>query len=109
VLAGRPGGEPVRLTAGGPVLGVCPGADFEEGRARLDPGGLLAVFSDGLTEARDRGGGCSGRSGCWRRCGRGAGPAALPLGRLLREVEGFCGGRGPADDVSVILLRRRPR
>jgi sigma-B regulation protein RsbU (phosphoserine phosphatase) len=107
VLGGSAGGGPVRLTAGGPILGVCPRADFEEGRARLGPDSLLAVFSDGLTEAMDPGGRTFRQERVLKALRAGpAGPAALALGRLLREVEVFCGPRGPADDVSVILLRR---
>jgi sigma-B regulation protein RsbU (phosphoserine phosphatase) len=107
VLAGTAGVDPVRLTAGGPMLGVCAGAEFQEGRARLEPDSLLAVFSDGLTEAMGPEGTIFRQDRVLKalRAGRG-GPAALALAGLLREVEGFCGQRGPADDVSVILLRR---
>jgi sigma-B regulation protein RsbU (phosphoserine phosphatase) len=108
LLAAPCDAEPVRLTAGGPVLGVHAGLDFEEGQAHLGPGSLLAVFSDGLPEARDP----EERMFRQERVLKAlraspAGPVSLTLRRLLREVKVFCGERGLADDVSVILLRRR--
>lgn len=41
--------EPLPPT--GPILGGFAGADFAEESVRLDPGDVLAVFTDGLTEA----------------------------------------------------------
>lgn len=39
-----------RLKAGGTVLGIFPGAEFEEATVRLDPGDVVFAFTDGLTE-----------------------------------------------------------
>lgn len=39
-----------RLKAGGTVLGIFPGAEFEEATLRLDPGDVVFAFTDGLTE-----------------------------------------------------------
>jgi sigma-B regulation protein RsbU (phosphoserine phosphatase) len=100
-------GEPVRLTSTGPVLGVHAGADFVEGRADLRPDCLLAVFSDGLPEARSPDDRMFRQERVLKALqGTPAGPASRALKRLLREVHVFCGARGPADDLSVILLRR---
>jgi serine phosphatase RsbU (regulator of sigma subunit) len=108
VLAGSPAAEPMPLTGDGPVLGVFPGADFPEEQASLRPGSLLALFSDGLTEAMDG----QGRMFHQRRVVEALrsgqeGPTARTLERLLRAVDVFRGRREPADDVSVILLRRQ--
>jgi sigma-B regulation protein RsbU (phosphoserine phosphatase) len=56
LVASPPAGEVRRCTEGGTILGVCPGADFDVGQAELEPGSLLALFSDGITEASDRDG-----------------------------------------------------
>ena len=37
--------------AGGPPLGMFPGTDFEVGRIVLQPGDVMALYSDGITEA----------------------------------------------------------
>lgn len=52
LLSGR-GAWLARLGPGGTLLGLFPEADYEMGEARIEPAGLLAVFSDGLTEARN--------------------------------------------------------
>ncbi|GAB3162105.1 hypothetical protein GCM10027059_14010 [Myceligenerans halotolerans] len=40
----------------GPALGMMPNSVFRLGRARLDPGDLLFLYTDGVTEARDASG-----------------------------------------------------
>lgn len=52
----RDGSEPMRLAAGGPVLGVFPGARYVQGTLPVAPGDRLALFTDGLTEVTDRAG-----------------------------------------------------
>jgi sigma-B regulation protein RsbU (phosphoserine phosphatase) len=107
VLAG-PGADGIRpLTEGGTVLGGLPGADFEEGRALLKPGSLLALFSDGITEATDP----TGRMFHERRLVEllervREERAARTLVRLLEGLEHFTEGKESADDISLILLRR---
>jgi phosphoserine phosphatase RsbU/P len=49
----RRDGEVVRLTEGGPVLGLIPDFVYEVDEVELKPGDRLALFTDGLTEARD--------------------------------------------------------
>jgi serine phosphatase RsbU (regulator of sigma subunit) len=40
-----------RLTNGGLILGAFEGAVFQQETMQLDPGDVLVLFSDGLTEA----------------------------------------------------------
>jgi sigma-B regulation protein RsbU (phosphoserine phosphatase) len=42
------------LANGGPVLGPTPDATYTRGFAKLDPGDLLCLYSDGIVEAHDR-------------------------------------------------------
>jgi sigma-B regulation protein RsbU (phosphoserine phosphatase) len=49
----RRDGEVIRLTEGGPVLGLIPDYVYEVDEVELEPGDRLALFTDGLTEARD--------------------------------------------------------
>jgi sigma-B regulation protein RsbU (phosphoserine phosphatase) len=41
------------LTAGGTVIGMLPGADYEEAAVDLCPGDVLLAFTDGVTEAHN--------------------------------------------------------
>jgi sigma-B regulation protein RsbU (phosphoserine phosphatase) len=47
----RAAGEVVRLAPTGPMIGLLPGACYHEGRAHLDGGDVLLIFTDGLVEA----------------------------------------------------------
>ena len=42
------------LKNGGPVLGPTPDATYTRGFAKLDPGDLLCLYSDGIVEAHDK-------------------------------------------------------
>ena len=49
----RPGGAIERVEGGrGPLVGVLPAARFTEGQMRLEPGELLLIHTDGVTEVR---------------------------------------------------------
>ena len=50
-LIGRIDGSVQQLASGGFPLGIMPGADFEVGETHLDPGEVLVVYSDGVSEA----------------------------------------------------------
>jgi sigma-B regulation protein RsbU (phosphoserine phosphatase) len=52
ILAGRSGLK--MLKEGGIPLGILPAYDFETGEVPLNPGDLLVLFSDGITEAGAR-------------------------------------------------------
>lgn len=52
----RRSGEVTRLGAGGPVLGVFAHSDYSPASVALEPCDRLVLFTDGLTEARNRGG-----------------------------------------------------
>ena len=41
------------LAGGGIILGITPMAAYQESQASLDPGDVLVLFSDGVTEASD--------------------------------------------------------
>ncbi len=107
VLAGPDGDRPMRLTAGGPVLGILPEAEFEERETGLQPGSVLAVVSDGITEAMDAAGKMFHERRVEEALRNGWGkPAPQAQAHLLRAVEQFAAGAEQADDISVILLRR---
>jgi phosphoserine phosphatase RsbU/P len=45
------GGEPIRLDAGGPVVGMLPECSYLQGQVVLSPGNVLVAFTDGVSEA----------------------------------------------------------
>ena len=98
------------LEAGGPVLGLLPGATYEFDSITLAPGDLVVICSDGVTEARNAAGDEFGRerlieamSGC-----HGGKPAAV-LERLFEAVRLFSQGTAQGDDITGLVLRYRGR
>jgi sigma-B regulation protein RsbU (phosphoserine phosphatase) len=103
-----PSGRAQEWSEGGIVLGVLPEAPYRVGQAHVPVGGLLALFSDGLTDAA----GLRGQPFHARRVGKvlrraRPGPARTALARLLEAVDAFAAGTEQADDVSVLLVRRQ--
>jgi sigma-B regulation protein RsbU (phosphoserine phosphatase) len=102
--------RPLKLAAGGTVLGVMPDAEFAEGEVCLCPGGLLTVFSDGVTEAMNADGQMfrEARLVGHTRAIWGSKPEQV-LSHLLDAVEGFTGRKEQADDVTLVVIRRPER
>jgi hypothetical protein len=48
--------EVQKLETGGPVMGLLPGANFQQGEQYVAPGDLLIAFSDGVVEATNKAG-----------------------------------------------------
>ncbi len=52
----RANGEVARLAPTGPMVGLLPGVSFSEGRAHMDLGDVLVIFTDGVVEAENAAG-----------------------------------------------------
>lgn len=105
----RANGDVEWLAAGGLILGILPEAPFESGSVDLRPGDLIVLYTDGVTE------GANATAEQWGeerlvesvRRRRADSCAAIAAG-LVREVRAFEGETGPADDITVLVARRRP-
>ncbi len=49
----RPGSEPIQLTEGGMVIGLFEDSQYERGHVKFQPGDILILCTDGITEAMD--------------------------------------------------------
>ena len=49
----RPGSDPLQLTEGGMVIGLFENVEFERGHVKFQPGDILLLCTDGITEAMD--------------------------------------------------------
>ncbi len=96
------------LTEGGTLIGMFDGAAYVEGQALVAPGSLLVLYSDGVTEARDRAGEFYGDERLTReiRASRSHG-ATDALGLILASVDRFADGAEQADDLSIVVALRR--
>jgi len=95
------------LAQSGVLLGVTPGARYDDSSVELDAGDIVVLYSDGLTEAR-RGQDEFGLEGLQRVLEAHARQGAAEILRaLLAEVQAFADG--PLDDVTVVVLKQLTR
>jgi serine phosphatase RsbU (regulator of sigma subunit)/pSer/pThr/pTyr-binding forkhead associated (FHA) protein len=96
------------LETGGPVLGLLPNATYDIGCVELEPGDLIVVCSDGLTEMRNRSGDEFGRERLMAaaRPLHGGRPESV-LEHLLVTLRTFADGEAPFDDITILVLRYR--
>jgi sigma-B regulation protein RsbU (phosphoserine phosphatase) len=104
----RPGqpGE-LELTVGGTVIGPLPEAQFRRGFARVHPGEVLLMLTDGILERRDRAGEFFGldRVRAIVREGQGR-PAQAILDRLFEAALAWGEGRPWEDDATIVVVKR---
>jgi sigma-B regulation protein RsbU (phosphoserine phosphatase) len=93
-----------RLGRGGPLLGVFAQARFEQEETQLEDGDRLVLFTDGITEARDRAGCEFGEDQLAARAAAVRGSNARELqGELVSEIRAFSQGSF-SDDATLIVM-----
>ena len=92
---------------GGPALGRCPGADFPNFSTHMNPGDLLALYTDGVTEAAGPDQQHYGEQRLLETLAATAGqdPGAI-VEALKVSLANFVLEAEPSDDVTLLLLRR---
>lgn len=96
------------MTSGVP-LGTLANASYENRRVRLEPGDAVLLMSDGLPEMLGEDGepiGYAAVAERWREVGQR--PAAEAVMEFERWVEELSPQGVPADDVTFVVIRRRP-
>jgi sigma-B regulation protein RsbU (phosphoserine phosphatase) len=98
-----------RLETGGPVLGLLAGSSYEEGRVSVQEGDVLALYSDGLTEANNLQGEEFGEERLLRTLqALYHGSAAEVCSHVLTEMKSFTGTQPPRDDLTLLIFRLVP-
>jgi serine phosphatase RsbU (regulator of sigma subunit) len=96
-----------RLSDGGIALGMFERSTYTAGRAQLNYDDLLAVYSDGITEAENAAGSPFDESGLERVLRlHGADSISVIGPAVVHAVEQHVGDTRFADDLTVLLLRR---
>jgi phosphoserine phosphatase RsbU/P len=102
----RHGGSEERLMAGGPVIGLLEDVSLETGEVSLEPSDVIAVVTDGVTEALSPGGEEFGDERVRRVLARSADMGATSaLSALVTEVDAWTGAAGCTDDLTALILR----
>lgn len=95
----------LRLTIGGPVLGLLPDAEFQLGSVRLEPGDVLVLYSDGIVEATnslDEEFGEHRVVDIVKKCRKNT--AEEIRDQILSSVEVFTGRIVPEDDRTLFVI-----
>lgn len=110
VLISRcPSGEVEEIMSSGVPLGTLAVASYEGHRVRLEPGDAALLMSDGLPEMLDASGepvGYPAIAERWLEVGQS--PAREAVAEFERWVEELSPQGVPADDVTFVVVRRRP-
>ncbi len=102
----RASGHIEKLEGGGPVLGILPAMTYQRQQCCMEPGDMVVLYSDGVTEAANPAGeefeerlpelAVSVRD-----------RSAAEVVRAVHEaVRDWIAGQPPADDVTVVVARR---
>ena len=100
-------GEVRKLDSTGFCLGMFADVAFEARQHRLDPGDLLCLYTDGITESRDAAKREFGEEGLVRVLHEAADePAERIVERVFEEAASFSGEPDPSDDETVVVVKR---
>jgi phosphoserine phosphatase RsbU/P len=101
------GGFELLEGAGGMILGILPLSKYEEATVTLDPGDILVLFSDGVTEEVDPNDQQFGEERLANMVAQLRDrPAAEIVQEVHRAVHAFTQGAAAADDITVVIARR---
>jgi sigma-B regulation protein RsbU (phosphoserine phosphatase) len=99
--------RPERLEEGGLMLGAFEGAEFVEASCRIEPGDLLVVYSDGITEAMNGDNEEFGEEGLVEVVNRERERSAEDvLDAIVKAALDFTGDRLQGDDMTLMVLKR---
>jgi phosphoserine phosphatase RsbU/P len=103
----RASGEVESLNGGGPVLGIVPFAPYKQERTRLDPGDLLVIYSDGVTEANNISEEEFGEERLVEVLRRNrTKPAGAIVNAIMEALGKFTMGAPQGDDITLVVARR---
>ncbi len=102
----RPDGRVTPLREGGLVLGLFPETPYSETTIEVAPGDLLALFTDGVTEAQNEFDEFWGEDRLIRLLRtHPAKSCRRLLTEILDDVRNFSGDQGQTDDITLLLAR----
>jgi sigma-B regulation protein RsbU (phosphoserine phosphatase) len=103
----KQGAEPSRLKAKGLILGYMEDLSYGEGLITFEPGEVLLIYSDGVTEAINAGEEEFGEERLSEVLlqNRGSGSERL-LDEIISAVRDHTGTTAQADDITVVVIKR---
>lgn len=103
----RTDGTVEELTVGGPVLGILKSMAFSSAKVKFNPGDVLVMFSDGVTEAQNAQSDEFGEERLLEVLKASRGGTADEIMKAVYEAtERFMGDAPAVDDITVVVARR---
>ena len=100
------GNEPSRLLEGGIPVGMFAGASYQEQEVQLAPGSLLAIYTDGITEALNPRQEEFGEQRLVKLCQTHASaPAREFVNRIVVELQDWASHGEQFDDMTLVVLK----
>ena len=97
-----------QLASGGLPLGIKPDAEYREGRTQLQPGDVLVIYSDGVTEAVSPTGEEFGATRLYEVVARNVNSSAAGIrDRIESSLTKFAQGTSAADDITLVIVKRQ--
>lgn len=109
-LVARADGSPIEcLPQAGPLIGAFPTLDIPEVATDLAPGDVVLFYTDGVTDARDPTGERFEENRLFAAVESARGGTAQDVvDAVAAAVDRFQGATEPADDVTIVAIRRAP-
>ncbi|HZN10357.1 MAG TPA: SpoIIE family protein phosphatase [Blastocatellia bacterium] len=103
----RASGEVTRLDVGGFPVGITPDGEYREGWVQIEPGDVLVIYSDGVTESLDEAGEEFGEARLIEVVQKHRGRTAAGLrDRIDEALTRFVGKAKTVDDLTLVILKR---
>jgi phosphoserine phosphatase RsbU/P len=100
------GGKVKTLEEGGTVLGILKKAEYQEAIVRLEPGSILLLYTDGITEAFNNQDEMFGEEKLLKLLQDNRSLSAQMLSdKIVDEVLRFCGAIPQADDITLVVMK----
>src|SRR5262249_55186117 len=99
-------GEVVKLRVEGVPLGLLEGSDYEETKFQTEPGDVIVLYSDGITDQLNRNGDDYGRSRLAKAL-RGICdlPPAAITEKIFEDLDKFSAGLAKFDDQTLLVIK----
>lgn len=99
-------GKCATINADGMLLGVLDNAEFEERRIKINPGDILVLYTDGVTEAANRNHEQFGEARLRRIIKKNHALSGQQiLDEILRQVYNHSAGMTQRDDITMIVMK----
>jgi phosphoserine phosphatase RsbU/P len=106
-LLARASGEVTRLDIGGFPVGITPFGDYREGWVEIEPGDVMVIYSDGVTESLNEEGEEFGEARLIEIVQKNRGRSAAGIrDRIDEALTKFVGRASAVDDLTIVILKR---